>query len=422
VTSNACVDDGRRAGHHRRDRAVTMPPVMGMFAGPSAPQQTYETATHLGLDLLPLGQNYLPATTSWATMWAPFYPSVVAAHQKAVLTVPMLIGSDWDPGRGATGQSTSPQAPSDHTGSGNAPTTMTLAAVAAGTWDYQFGHVFDTIAAARPDAIIRLGWESYGDWYQWGGASNISNYAAAWQHLVTLARGVSSAFSFDWNGGANKGSYTAAAAYPGDAYVDYISADVYDIYSPGGAAGWGTPTSGGALSFIWPGYTLAQAHEKPFCLSEYGLWPPFLTNGAIGYGDDPAWIEAAFEWLTTAPGIGYGLFFDGPALSQTVTNVTYSGSTVTVTLSASVDSRIAAEDTIHMSSFMSTGTLAAVADSNYFEVTGIAGNQLSYSVASTPTGAYTSGGTLTVSQLAQYPNATAALASLLAPLAQDHLT
>jgi len=66
---------------------------MGMFAGPSAPEQTYQTTNYLNMSALPLGQNYLPATTSWANAWSSFYPSVAAAHQKAVITIPMLMGA-----------------------------------------------------------------------------------------------------------------------------------------------------------------------------------------------------------------------------------------------------------------------------------------------------------------------------------------
>ena len=103
---------------------------------------------------------------------------------------------------------------------------MTLTDVAAGVWDNLFTQSFQTIAAVRPDAILRIGWEQYGNgWYAWSGPAQAAAYQAAFIHLVGLARTVSSDFKFDWDGGVSYAGYNpmTQGAWPGAEYVDYIS-------------------------------------------------------------------------------------------------------------------------------------------------------------------------------------------------------
>ena len=301
-----------------------------MYAGPSAAQQAAEATTYLNLDALPLGQVFLDTTQSWsAGMWSSYYIATISSAAKAMVTVPMLIGS----GTAQSGQTTSPQAADGVT---NTPTTMTLAAVAAGTWDTCFTNTFQTIATARPDAILRLGWEHYGNWYPWGGAAQATAHKNAWIHLVDLARDISPSFEFDWNGAATYAGYDATTSYPGDTYVDYISVDVYDTYSPWGQTGWDV----GAVNFITQGYEFALAHAKPFCIPEYGFYP---TAGGVGGGDDPAWIEAAFNWIEDhASDMGYAMFFDSNSSNQSAFAINPTGGAALAPLLAKAAARSAA--------------------------------------------------------------------------------
>lgn len=209
-----------------------------------------------------------------------------------------------------SGQSLSPVTPANVA----TPTVMTLADVTAGVWDAMFTAGFTNIAAYVPDATFRLGQESYGPgWWAWGGSALGAAYKATFQHLVTLARGISPAFTFEWNGAAalpNVNGYSVADVadfYPGDGYVDYISADPYDTNDTlPGQRGWDY-----YVTQMTPGLDLARAHGKPYCLAEWGI-QNFAQTGH-GHDDDWAYVQAAYQWMrANAASLGYVHFFQNP--------------------------------------------------------------------------------------------------------------
>jgi hypothetical protein len=278
---------------------------------------------------LPIAQCYLNPGQSWlGGMWSSYFTSVAKAAERMIVTIPLLVGQGWHVGApgwiGPQGRTMSPQSPTDKTGSGNAPTLMTLADVAAGKWDAMWTPTAKAIAKVRPDAEPRIGWERYGNWYAWGGPANAAEERAAYQHVVDLFREVSPQFRFIWDGGAVTGSGfnpvdPVTGSYPGDAYVDMIAADVYDssphATGPWGAQGWAANASGG-LPYIERGYAFARAHGKPFCIPEFGTLGTVqgaLAGGAFGGGDDLPWIQAIVKWLQTAPGIDFGMYWDDPS-------------------------------------------------------------------------------------------------------------
>lgn len=224
----------------------------------------------------------------------------------AMLSVPMLVGPQNGtplPGSGS-GQTLSPQNYLNE----NIPTTMTLTDVAGGVWDTMFSQIFATTASIRPDCILRIGWEQYGNgWYPWNGFSLYSQYSAAYRHLVTLARSYSSSFRFDWNGNVAFASFDPTLAYPGDAYVDYMTTDVYDSFVPGGSAGWIAYQS----AVLTNALNYAISRGKPFGLPEFGL---FYLGFAGGYGDDPSWIQEAYNWISlNQANIAYACYFQNYA-------------------------------------------------------------------------------------------------------------
>jgi hypothetical protein len=192
---------------------------------------------------------------------------------------------------------------------------MTLADVGNGIWDNMFKKVFQTISAARPACILRIGWEMYGNagFYPWSGPSLASQHQAAWIDLVTLARSVSSSFQFDWNGGVTYAGYSPwiDGAWPGAQYVDYFLADVYENQggNRNGSSNWNV-----IAASLAPGMAFAQSEGLPFSMPEFGLWG---VNGSY-WGDDPAWIEAAYYWMRqNASYLGYVPFYNGSTSSST---------------------------------------------------------------------------------------------------------
>jgi hypothetical protein len=206
-----------------------------------------------------------------------------------------------------------------------------LSAVAAGNYDSYFttlgqnlANMGNNPATGKPYAnqvVIRLGHELNGDWYQWGIGGTASNKPGSWNtptdyknayaRVVGLIRAKASGVKFDWNWAMNGRAITGtyAAAYPGNAYVDYITADVYDDFHSGSWAallnGTGGILNGGLTAFR----AFAQSNGKPECYPEWAC-----DTSSNGYGDSVVFIVAMSAWFLAAPnGIGYQSYYDTSA-------------------------------------------------------------------------------------------------------------
>jgi Glycosyl hydrolase family 26 len=136
-------------------------------------------------------------------------------------------------------------------------------------------------------SIIRLGWEFNGNWYVWQ-ASNPTVWAACWRQIVTSARTTAPNLQWDWN--VNRGVSSALAdptlAYPGDAYVNSVGVDSYDMWPPATtSANWNVQLNGPQGLNYWLAF--AKAHGKKFAVPEWGN----ITNGGSAGGDDPAYVN-----------------------------------------------------------------------------------------------------------------------------------
>ena len=296
---------------------VVVPPVtsttlLGTYSGGSASQAASDSTTYLKKTPRQIQIEFLDPNQQWAAgMASSWYINNLAGAVKGIMSIPMLVGPTvGTPGASGTGQSTSPSSPSGAA----TPTLMTLADVGAGVWDAQFTKVFQSIAAVRPDCILRIGWEMYGtgSWFNWSGPALGAQHKAAYIDLVNCARKVSSQFQFDWNGALNVTGYDpiTMGAYPGAQYVDFITADIYENFGGPGAAGWAK-----TVALLQPGFNFAVAQGKKWGIPEFGLWP--TNNG--GSGDDPAWIQAAYTWLhANEANIAYILYFNNPGSSMSL--------------------------------------------------------------------------------------------------------
>lgn len=152
---------------------------------------------------------------------------------------------------------------------------MTFNQIAAGQYDSVYKNIAQTMALRNPDAIIRLGHEMNGNWYPWsvgGPAGDAAGYAAAFRRIVTVMRSVEPNLKFDWC--PNWGSYLgndAAPTYPGDAYVDFISLDIYDdnryfTGTPEQRWNWALTKDGRSLNWI---ADFARAHGKRLAIDEW---------------------------------------------------------------------------------------------------------------------------------------------------------
>jgi hypothetical protein len=188
-----------------------------------------------------------------------------------------------------------------------------LGSMGAGAAGANDGHFRDLaralVANGQPNAILRLGWEFNGDWFPWSARSNPGGFASYFRHAVTAMRSVpgGGGLRFDWNPGIGPG-HVPEAAYPGDAYVDIIGADIYDrsygarVADPG--ARW--------ADFMNRPYGLrwhrdfARAHGKPMSFPEWGVSDIHVGGGRA---DNPQFVNALADWIAVN-NVAYQSYFD----------------------------------------------------------------------------------------------------------------
>jgi hypothetical protein len=186
-----------------------------------------------------------------------------------------------------------------------APNAGDYAGLNAGTYDAHFTSLGQAIQA-QPNLrnmIIRLGWEFNGSTFPWALPNNATNqnltdYKNAYNRAASLIKAQAPGVQFEWcpNLHLDNANRTFADMYPGNTYVDYIGAAVYDYYWPGG-----TPTEQQRYDWIVNDtngladqVALAQAQGKPVAYTEWGLWQ---TSTISGGGDRPAFISMMLNWM-----------------------------------------------------------------------------------------------------------------------------
>jgi|GEM_PF-6283960 len=176
-----------------------------------------------------------------------------------------------------------------------------------GTYDYAYTAWANRIKARDPQALVVMGTEMNGTWYDWsqdGPAGSAAKFAEAYRHIVTVMRQSAPNLQFVFNPGNGKwGGIDWLQTYPGDAYVDYIS---YDIYEDGPwlpsdpAARWATLKygDGRGLDFL---AQFAKDHNKKIAFDEWG------TNVDDGY-----FITRMYEYFI-ANNVSYHMYWDSNA-------------------------------------------------------------------------------------------------------------
>lgn len=185
------------------------------------------------------------------------------------------------------------------------------------------------VAQGFADATLRIGREFNGDWYPWSvtssGNNDLASYIHAYQHLVTLLRGISgSSFTFCWNPyiGLPEGSglTDTTHANPGSSYVDQVGLDIYDGDWTG-TYGHGYAPSQSAQETVWSGYLTGACGgatdinnldswrhwandllvpNKPVVFPEWGLrlWQDGPKAQYHGGGDNPYFVNQMAAWIT----------------------------------------------------------------------------------------------------------------------------
>jgi len=189
-------------------------------------------------------------------------------------------------------------------------TPSSLAEGARGDYDDHFERLARMLIARRQGAAtIRLGWEFNGDWYRWNAAADRSAFVTYWRRVVrAMRRQPGAAFRFDWCPNLGRGSVAPARVYPGDAFVDYIGADVYDH---GWAPGYRDPVRrwrelrDQPYGLRWQ-RDFARAHRKRMSFPEWGLVERADGHGG---GDNPYFVKRMHHWIA-ANNVAYHVYFE----------------------------------------------------------------------------------------------------------------
>ena len=188
-------------------------------------------------------------------------------------------------------------------------TTDSLADGAAGDYNpYFLSLAQDMVAGGQGGSTIRIGWEFNGGWFPWAANGQATAFIGYWQQIVNTMRSVPGQdFKFEWNPNiGDLGVGNLANYYPGNAYVDDIGLDVYDVSwasYPGAPAQFlSFSTEPDGLDWL---ASFAASEGKPITLPEWGLgWGP-PNDGAplsdpgteVGGGDDPTFINDMAQWI-----------------------------------------------------------------------------------------------------------------------------
>ncbi len=182
-------------------------------------------------------------------------------------------------------------------------TSITLAAVANGTWDAYITASADQVKAFGQHIFLRPFHEFNGNSYPWtigqngDDATADTNFIKAWRRVVRIFRkeGATNAkfiWCFEDNASPNDQWNQPASAYPGDDYVDWVAFDGYNVGSATDGKRW--------VKFHWMvvvpyAAAVALAPDKPIMIAE---------TASNEYGDGgplkAAWIDAMFSELSSA--------------------------------------------------------------------------------------------------------------------------
>ncbi len=267
---------------------------LGVYGGPGDPQAVSDFTTTLGVQPR-FAMDFLDGT-SWSTIEDPswYLQQWAGSGYQMIWGVPMLPNS-YTP---------------DSNNSDTSGSTYGLIQGASGAFNSHFATLAQAlVAGGQGSSIIRLGWEFNGGWFPWAANGAASAFAGYFQQIVTTMRSVPGAnFKFEWNPTiGDLGVGDLADYYPGDAYVDYVGLDVYDVQwadYPGAQAEFDQmETEAYGLNWL---ALFSALHNKPMVFPEWGLgWgtcangAPVTSSGAACGGDDPVFINDMAQWIDT---------------------------------------------------------------------------------------------------------------------------
>jgi hypothetical protein len=180
------------------------------------------------------------------------------------------------------------------------------------------------VAGGFPDAVLRIGWEFNSDDWPWATA-DAQAWVAYFRRIVDALRSVpGQRLRIDWTVNNGPNPYDAVRYWPGEAYVDYVGVDVYDLWDETDAAteqhgcagacleqgarrAWETRIFGGERGLrFWSDF--AAERDKQLSLPEWGAWSRIDYRGG---GDNPYFIDRMAAFIKESDNkVGYHGYFE----------------------------------------------------------------------------------------------------------------
>lgn len=168
-----------------------------------------------------------------------------------------------------------------------------------GAYDEHFAKLARTLVRwGFQNAIIRLGWEFNGKWYNWSAIGREDVWKDYWRRIVRTMKATPGAeFKFEWCYSLSDiDTYAVERAYPGDDVVDGVGVDVYNqswfglIKSTPDVMWQRILDAPRGLNWA---RNFALSRAKYVSLPEWGTG--YRPDGH-GYGDVPEFIEYVVQW------------------------------------------------------------------------------------------------------------------------------
>jgi len=144
------------------------------------------------------------------------------------------------------------------------------------------------VAAGLQNSVLRLGAEMNGAWeadFMGNTAQEQSLWATCFAKEVTgLRQAIGEHFLIDWNPNACTQNVPYTNFYPGNAFVDIVGLDFYDIGCDAPATPFTFTQLAGEPFGLVSFEEFAAAQDKPMSFPEWGL-------ASSPKGDDPAYVD-----------------------------------------------------------------------------------------------------------------------------------
>lgn len=174
-----------------------------------------------------------------------------------------------------------------------------LAQGATGAYDAQFALLAQRLVDdGLGNAILMIGWQPDDQGQPWDvtSAAEAAEYVRYWDSIHATMSAVSGAsFVYEWDAGdGGYHSVSPSSIYPGNAAVDVVATDAFDLVPAGTPAATQWPVVlNERYGPAWMA-SFASAHDKPMALAMWGAVPAVDRGG----GDDPTFISQLLAWAS----------------------------------------------------------------------------------------------------------------------------